>query len=62
MGGAWVDTFEVQEQPGQALHLHNAHWGLTVTALWQTRHTGAATLEQTILAYEKSMVLMPLGW
>jgi len=22
----------------------------------------AATLEQTILSYEKSMVLMPLGW
>jgi len=42
--------------------LRNAHWCVAVTALWQTGLMGAATLEQTILAYEKSMVLMPLGW
>jgi len=42
-------------------HLRNAHWCVAVTALWQTGLMGAATLKQTILAYEKSMVLMPLG-
>ena len=32
-------------------------WHVAVTALRQTGLMGAATLEQTILAYEKSMVL-----
>jgi len=35
MGGAWTDmaTFVVDEQLGQAQHLHNTHWCLVVTAL-----------------------------
>ena len=55
-------TFVVSEKLGQAHHLRNAHWCVAVTALWQTGLMGTATLEQTFLSYEKSMVLMPLGW
>jgi len=64
MGGAWTDmeTFVVPEKLGQARYLRNAHWCVAVTALWQIGLMGAATLEQTILAHKKSMVLMPLGW
>ena len=64
IGGAWTDmeTFVVPEKHGQARHVRNAHWCVVMTALWQTGLMGAATLEQSILAYEKSMVLMPLGW
>ena len=64
MCGAWTDmeTFVVPEKLGQARYLRNAHWCVAVTALWQTGLMGAATQEQIILAYEKSMVLMPMGW
>ena len=64
IGGAWTDmeTFVVPGKHGQALHVRNAHWCVAVTAQWQTGLMGAATLEQTILAYARSMVLMPLGW
>jgi len=64
MAGAWTDmeTFVVPAKHGQALRVRIAHWCMAVTALWQTGLMGAATLEQTILAYKKSMVLMPLGW
>ena len=46
-----MTTFVVDEQLGQAQHLRNAYWCLTVTALWQTGLMGAATLEQNTLAY-----------
>jgi len=64
MDRAWTDmeTFVVHEKLGKAQHLRNAHWCVVVTALWQTGLLGTATLEQTIRAYEKSMVLMALGW
>jgi len=62
MGWAWTDieTFVVPEKLGQARHLRNAHWCVVMTALWQTGLMGTATLDQTILVYEKSMVLMPM--
>ena len=59
MGGAWTDmeTFVLPEKLGQARYLRNAHWCVAGTTLWQTGLIllGAATLEQTILAYEKSI-------